>query len=54
MMLISSHGFLEYVDAVLLDERTSLNNAHIFNFLLVFFPKVNRNLVISVETCLSY
>ena len=52
MMLISSHGFLEYVDAVLLDERTSLNNAHIFNFLLVFFPKVNRILVIAVETCL--
>eukprot|EP00095_Tigriopus_kingsejongensis_P002851 maker-scaffold442_size170051-snap-gene-0.33 protein:Tk02851 transcript:maker-scaffold442_size170051-snap-gene-0.33-mRNA-1 annotation:"hypothetical protein TcasGA2_TC009817" len=41
MMLISSHGFLEYVDAVLLDERASLNNSHIFNFLLVFFPKVS-------------
>merc|ERR1719273_1940243 len=40
MMLVTSHGFLEYVDAVLLDERASLNNAHVFNFLLNFFPKV--------------
>merc|ERR1711963_544489 len=39
MMLVTSHGFLEYVDAVLLDERASLNNAHVFNFLLNFFPK---------------
>jgi hypothetical protein len=39
-MLVTSHGFLEYVDAVLLDERASLNNAHVFNFLLNFFPKV--------------
>ena len=41
MMLVTSHGFLEYVDAVLLDERSSLNNSHVFNFLLNFFPKVN-------------
>ena len=40
MMLVTSHGFLEYVDAVLLDERASLNNSHVFNFLLNFFPKV--------------
>ena len=39
-MLIQSHGFLEYVDAVLLDERSSLNNPHIFTFLYTFFPKV--------------
>ena len=39
-MLIQSHGFLEYVDAVLLDERSSLNNQYIFNFLYTFFPKV--------------
>ena len=25
-LLVDSHGFLEYVDAVLLDERASLNN----------------------------
>ena len=35
-----SHGFLEYVDAVLLDERSSLNNQYVFQFLCVFFPKV--------------
>merc|ERR1719384_1263040 len=40
-MLIQSHGFLEYVDAVLLDERSSLNNQYIFNFLCTFFPKVS-------------
>ena len=40
-MLIQSHGFIEYVDSVLLDERGSLNNPHIFNFLMVFFPKVS-------------
>merc|ERR1711971_1050107 len=40
MMLVTSHGFLEYCDAVLLDERSSLNNSHVFNFLLNFFPKV--------------
>merc|ERR1712062_322308 len=40
MMLVTSHGFLEYVDAVLLDERSSLNNSHVFSFLLNFFPKV--------------
>ena len=44
-MLISSQGFLEYVDAVLLDERTSLNNPHIFNFLYTFFPKVRTDLL---------
>jgi hypothetical protein len=32
---------LEYVDAVLLDERSSLNSDRIFNFLLAFFPKVS-------------
>ncbi len=39
-LLNQSHSFLEYVDAVLLDERSSLNNAHIFKFLLAFFPRV--------------
>merc|ERR1719266_3124448 len=39
-LLVDSHGFLEYVDAVLLDERSSLNNQYVFQFLLVFFPKV--------------
>jgi hypothetical protein len=40
-MLSQSQGFLEYVVAVLLDERSSLNNQYIFNFMLVFFPKVS-------------
>merc|ERR1719384_2044281 len=39
-LLVESHGFLEYVDAVLLDERSSLNNQYVFQFLYVFFPKV--------------
>jgi len=38
---VDSHGFLEYVDAVLLDERSSLNNQYVFQFLYVFFPKVS-------------
>ena len=42
VMLLSSHGFIEYIDAVLLDERSSLNNFHIFNFLKTFFPKVSK------------
>ncbi|XP_040568738.2 ubiquitin carboxyl-terminal hydrolase 34 [Lepeophtheirus salmonis] len=54
LMLISSHGFLEYVDAVLLDERSSLNNPHIFNFLLLFFPKVsNQVLTEQVQSIIS-
>ena len=40
LMLLSSHGFIEYIDAVLLDERSSLNNFYIFNFLKTFFPKI--------------
>ena len=44
LMLLSSHGFIEYIDAVLLDERSSLNNFHIFNFLKTFFPKVSTGL----------
>ena len=44
-MLIQSHGFLEYVDAVLLDERSSLNNQYIFNFLCTFFPKVSSQVL---------
>jgi ubiquitin carboxyl-terminal hydrolase 34 len=40
-MLVQSQGFLEYTEAVLLDERLSLNNSHIFNFLFTLFPKVS-------------
>ena len=47
-LLVDSHGFLEYVDAVLLDERLSLNNQYVFQFLYVFFPKVQQCLVKTV------
>ncbi len=43
MLLVQSQGFVEYVDAVLLDERSSLNNSHVFNFLFNFFPQVKAN-----------
>ena len=43
-MLQESNGFLEYVDSILLDERSSLNNSHIFNFLIAFFPRVRNDL----------
>jgi len=39
-LLVESSAFLEYVDAVLLDERCSLNNQYVFQFLSIFFPKV--------------
>jgi len=55
MMLVTSHGFLEYVDAVLLDERPSLNNSHVFNFLLIFFPKVcDQVLTDQVQNIISH
>ena len=40
MMLLQSQGFLEYMEAILLDERSSLNNTYILNFLFNFLPKV--------------
>ena len=42
-MLCQSPHFINYCDAVLLDERMSLNNIHIFNFLTKFFPMVWRH-----------
>ena len=39
-MLVQSRAFLEYVIAVLIEERSSLNNQYVFNFMVVFFPKV--------------
>jgi len=42
-MLIQSHGFLEYIEAILLDERSSLNNSIIMNFLLKFLPQVTAS-----------
>jgi hypothetical protein len=40
MMLANSNYFVDYVEAVLLDERSCLNNGIIYNFLSVYFPKV--------------
>ncbi|XP_021379697.1 ubiquitin carboxyl-terminal hydrolase 34-like isoform X3 [Mizuhopecten yessoensis] len=39
-ILCNSNIFIEYVDSVLLDERLSLSNHNIYQFLCNFFPKV--------------
>ncbi|KAL8583540.1 hypothetical protein ACOMHN_054856 [Nucella lapillus] len=39
-MLVNSRYFIDYCDTVLMDERSSLNNFHIFKFFKYFFPKV--------------
>ena len=39
-MLLNSSSCLEYIDSVLLDERSSLHNQYIYQFLYTFFPKV--------------
>ncbi|XP_076442216.1 ubiquitin carboxyl-terminal hydrolase 34-like isoform X2 [Babylonia areolata] len=39
-MLCKSRYFIDYCDTVLMDERSSLNNFHIFKFFTNFFPKV--------------
>ena len=40
-LLFFSHSCLEYIDSILLDERSSLNNQYIYQFLYTFFPKVS-------------
>ncbi len=40
--LCSTSSFIDYVDAVLLDERQSLNNHYIYQFFCNFFPKVKQ------------
>ena len=39
-MLCSTSPFIEYVEEVLQDERTSLNNSHIQQFLCNYFTRV--------------
>lgn len=39
-MLTNSSYFADYVESVLLDERLSLNDNIIYNFLVTYFPKV--------------
>jgi len=41
-MLVNSNYFVDYVEAVLLDERTCLNNPIIYKFLSLYFPKVTN------------
>ncbi len=38
----------------ILDERSSLNNQHVFQFLSVFFPKVNFQLALSISHFIYY
>jgi len=39
-MLCSTSAFIDYVEELLQDERTSLNNSHIHQFLCNFFTRV--------------
>ncbi|XP_041355094.1 ubiquitin carboxyl-terminal hydrolase 34-like isoform X3 [Gigantopelta aegis] len=43
--LCNSSSFIDYVDAVLLDERMSLNNSVIYQFFCNFFPKVYQQVL---------
>lgn len=42
-MLTSSSYFVDYIDSVLLDERTALTVDVIYEFLKMFFPKVRSS-----------
>ncbi|XP_052769790.1 ubiquitin carboxyl-terminal hydrolase 34-like isoform X3 [Mya arenaria] len=44
-LLCSSTYFIDYVDAVLMDERLSLNNPNIYQFFCNFFPKVHEQVL---------
>ncbi|KAI0239771.1 Ubiquitin carboxyl-terminal hydrolase 34 [Lamellibrachia satsuma] len=44
-MLCNCSSFIDYVDAVLLDERQSLNNQHIYQFFCNYFPKVYQQVL---------
>ncbi|KAK9875298.1 hypothetical protein WA026_007696 [Henosepilachna vigintioctopunctata] len=48
-MLTTSNYFVDYVDAILLDERLALTVDVIYNFLVAFFPKVSAH-VLSEQT----
>ncbi|CAH0550563.1 unnamed protein product [Brassicogethes aeneus] len=48
-MLTSSNYFVDYIDAVLLDERSALTTDIIYEFLCAFFPKVSAH-VLSEQT----
>ncbi|XP_048258866.1 ubiquitin carboxyl-terminal hydrolase 34-like isoform X4 [Haliotis rufescens] len=44
-ILCNTSSFIDYVDAVLLDERLSLNNHIIYQFFCSFFPKVHQQVL---------
>ncbi|CAH1163705.1 unnamed protein product [Phaedon cochleariae] len=44
-MLTSCNYFVDYVDAILLDERSALTVDIIYEFLLAFFPKVSAHVL---------
>uniref|UniRef100_A0A6P7F8D8 ubiquitinyl hydrolase 1 n=1 Tax=Diabrotica virgifera virgifera TaxID=50390 RepID=A0A6P7F8D8_DIAVI len=48
-MLVTCNYFVDYVDAVLLDERSALTVDIIYEFLTLFFPKVSAH-VLSEQT----
>ena len=48
-MLEQSHGFLEYIGMILVEERNSLNNQFIFDFIQTFFPKVKYFIYLFIE-----
>ncbi|XP_039283222.1 ubiquitin carboxyl-terminal hydrolase 34 isoform X3 [Nilaparvata lugens] len=50
-MLTNSNYFVDYVEAILLDERPSLNIDIIYDFLVTYFPKVAEQ-VLTDQTCL--
>lgn len=52
-MLCSSSSFIDYIDAVLVDERKSLNNLHIYQFFCTYFPKACIGLLILLKVTSS-
>ncbi|XP_064621669.1 ubiquitin carboxyl-terminal hydrolase 34-like isoform X2 [Lineus longissimus] len=59
--LCKNTSFIDYVDAVLMDERASLNNHIIYQFFCTYFPKVHqqvlndqgRNLLVNIITAVA-
>ncbi|XP_041468588.1 ubiquitin carboxyl-terminal hydrolase 34-like isoform X2 [Lytechinus variegatus] len=44
-LLCSLQSFHDYVESVLLDERTFLNNVHVTSFFCIFFPRVYQHIL---------
>ncbi|XP_022107873.1 ubiquitin carboxyl-terminal hydrolase 34-like, partial [Acanthaster planci] len=44
-LLCNHHTFHDYVEGILLDERTSFNNPTINSFFCIFFPKVYKHIL---------